>query len=382
MEKIEIKQMLREMGLNPTLTEMPCVIQPLYQKCEDKTPDKIKSAGEIQVGENGDSCKIYGRSISLEKDGTATITGETEYDSYKIKTNKFGIETSYEDGHPLYFSSYISREGGVIDTAFCNNGNGTGVWRKYFDIGSWSIQETKGAQIRGDYGIPLDFDEETVLKEFDDMASLMIKDYPQTEEWYAETRKQLVEAIAREKEPLPRAHLKTNSLKKHIEDLEYANKCLIEEIRIHAARLKRNLELLETVKNSSVGKVFFKDVLQKYEEVRDKRLKTKKIAKFYRKTNNSLENQKLQDDMAENLSEMEEQELKQLKTKIRSLERKLAFLKVTKKELTARKNRLADRAFFTKQVVDDFNKSSILKKVFFHEAVKKYKQYNEDDIDR
>lgn len=382
MEKIEIKQMLREMGLNPTLTEMPCVIEPLYQKYKDKTPDEIQNTGEIQVGKNGDSCKIYGRSISLEKDGTATITGETEYDSYKIKTNKFGIETYYEDGHPLYFSSSISRKSGLIHTTFCNNGNGTGNWGFKFDTGSWYIQKTKGVEIRGEYDMPLDFDAEAVLEEFDNMASSTIQDYPQTEQWYVETREQLVEAIAREKAPIPRANLKIKALNKHTSDLEDSNKSLIKAIRIHAARLKRNLELLETVKNSSAGKVLFKDVLQKYEEVREKRLIPKTPTKFYRKTNNSSKKQELQDNTLENLNELEEQELKQLKTKIKSLERKLAYLKATNKELTVRNNRLSDRVSFTRQVVNDFNKSSSLKKVFFHDAVKKYEQYNEEELYR
>ena len=222
--------------------------------------------------------------------------------------------------------------------------------------------------------MPLDFNGRYALEEFDNIASQMIQDYPQTKQWYEEARVQLIEAIGREKDPIQRAKLKIKSLQECSKDLQENNQYSLQVIRIYARKLKRNLELLETIRKSPIGKVFFKDVLQKYEDVREKRFKKEKSTKFYIKNNKTSGIQELKQNELVDLSEIETEELMRLKTEIKRLERKFAYLKVTNKELRIRADRLANRQYFTSEVVDDFIKNSSIKKVFFHTAVKKYKK--------
>ena len=143
MKKIEIKHMLRDMGLNPILTEMPCVIEPIYQRCKDKTLEEVKDTQKIGVHQDGNCCNIYGRCIILNKDGTATILGENTYSGYKITTNNLGIETSYYDGSWIDHFTSISRRYGLITKTWGNNGNGTYYSNSKLDTGLWSIQETR-----------------------------------------------------------------------------------------------------------------------------------------------------------------------------------------------------------------------------------------------
>ena len=234
--------------------------------------------------------------------------------------------------------------------------------------------------------MPLEFDEEIVLQEFDAKSSEMIQDYPQTEEWYKEAREKLVEAIAIEKDPLKRARLKVEALRNGTKELEEDNEVLIRRCMLEASNLRQNLELLEAIKNSPVGNVFFKKIIEEYEKLRkEEKIDEKQTTRFRVKSKNqgksTDKSEKDKNEIPRNLSESEQQELDELTVEIQSLEPKYLFLKGTNIELKGRYNSIRTKEYFTSKVVDKIRQSSSLKKLFVLGAVRKHKkEYSDAEI--
>lgn len=125
MERLELKKLLKELGVKEELTEMPAVVEPLYKEVINKTVEEVKSSGKIIVVEEGmcvidnyylkEYYKTIGRKISFDKEnGGATI----QYADQIITVNKYGIEVGYEDGDWVGVFSNVIRKDGFVENIY------------------------------------------------------------------------------------------------------------------------------------------------------------------------------------------------------------------------------------------------------------------------
>lgn len=263
MERSELKELLKELGVREELTEMPAIVEPLYKEWMEKTASAVKSSGDILVLANGDF-KVGKKSVEFEITGGARVS----YDDVTIDINEYGIEKSYSDGDFIGLFSHVTRKDGIVECSSGNNGNGTMSTNKYYDNGSWSIQGANGPLIdqKDEDGNLTEVDEAKLLEDFDKMAKTMKKEYPKTKEWYDKKREELQKALAEFNSPEARFKAEMSALRKENSALKTKNEALTKNNEKLTDMLGKALDFMEEVKKSPVGKLFFRKGLKKYEE--------------------------------------------------------------------------------------------------------------------
>lgn len=266
MERKELKQLLKNMEINEDLTEMPAVVEPIYQAVQKKQSEvpnldvNLWLSGKIEVLENGDFS--FGgfsiedkKSIALNEQGGAEITS---YPDESIKTNEFGIETELSSGDWMGPYESIIRKDGELRHTSGNNGNALSWNGVFLDKGSWSIRKSEGVLLSGDDFLeePTELNGETILSEFNNISASVIKDYPKTEQWYITQRENIKRIIAREN-PVKRLEKKIEMLTNENKRLQDNNSYLVSKNSSLSKMLSKSLDFIESVKKSPVGKVFF-----------------------------------------------------------------------------------------------------------------------------
>lgn len=376
MDREELKKLLIEKGVDPRLTEMPAIVEPLLATVMFVNPIKLKESDLIQVRKDG-TYKLGERIVKLNEDGTATVTsdGKTSSDDYVITVNKEGIEVSYSDGNELFLATSITRNNGMIDDVFMNNGSGTYSSSKYFDNGHWSIKNAAGYKMRDTDDMPCEFDEEKVCQVFEETSKNIKLNYPNTVDWYEKTEKELESKIAEEKDPIKRRKLIIAVLKHKKKNLEYSNSSYTDRIEGKLKKLGLSLECIEKIKRNPLGKAFFADGLEAYyknaesksaieEEKKaeeDLKLEKERQAKLNKKNKDKMENGKKEADNVEAL----EQEKK-------DLEDSLKILELENKVLRLRYVKISNMNYFAEEFIGKVKKSFVGKKIFVANALKGY----------
>ena len=261
MERIELKKILREMGVHEILTEMPAVVEPIYREFFDDTSSEVRECGRIVVYEDG-SFSFDDRQITLSPGSGATIS----YEDVLIEVNTYGMEIEYSDGNYQGKFSSISRKDGRVDTFSGSNGTASGIGHMSLDNGSWSIKDSRGAEIVSDEYHNDKMDEEIdsydlnlaeVLNEFDERATGIILAYPNTEGWFRKTRMAVVENVEKQNDPEEKEIRRIQRLERRVIKLEQENKALKESHAKTASLLERALKFVKEVKKSPVGQIFF-----------------------------------------------------------------------------------------------------------------------------
>lgn len=261
MDRIELKKILKEIGVNETLTEMPAVVEPIYRELFDQTSSEVRESGRFVVYEDG-SFSFDERQITLSPGSGATIS----YEDVLIEVNTYGMEIEYSDGNYQSNFSSISRKDGRVDTFSGSNGSTSGVGHMSLDNGSWSIKDARGTDIVCDEYHNDKMDEEIdsvdidlveVLNEFDERATGIILAYPNTEGWFRRTRMAVVENIEKQNDAEEKEIRRIQRLERRVIKLEIENKKLQESHAKTASLLERALKFVKEVKKSPAGQIFF-----------------------------------------------------------------------------------------------------------------------------
>ena len=83
MDRVELKKILKEMGVSETLTEMPAVVEPIYRELFDQTSTEVRECGRFVVYGDG-SFSFDERQITLSPGSGATIS----YEDVLIEVNR------------------------------------------------------------------------------------------------------------------------------------------------------------------------------------------------------------------------------------------------------------------------------------------------------
>lgn len=269
MERADIKRVLKEMGVEESLTEMPAVVEPIYREMMDKSENDLRNKGKINVDEQGNFS--FGDRRIILSDSCAQIT----FGDAKITTNSAGIEVQYEDGSWIDFFSHNSRENGVIKNTSGNNGNASYYASICLDNGSWSIRSANGIQIGEEFSshynsaneyVPVKGSVEEVLTEFDSTSSSVIANYPKTAEWYNAKREEVKAVAEKELDPEEQSRRRIEFLEEKVANLEKRNKELAISLSESTARLGKAIGFITQVKESPFGPLLFRKGLKKYEE--------------------------------------------------------------------------------------------------------------------
>lgn len=271
MERNDIKEILKEKGVNEKFLEMPAIIEPIYQKYMNLPKSKLLESSYLKVTENGDF-SFNGQNYSLTEDGA-----EITYDDVSISINNYGIETSYSDGSWMGFFSNLFRENGQVILKSGNNGNGYFHRETFLDNGSYSISEANGTRVYEDRDSLGDLsqidkldlselNEEQLTNEFDETSSTIISNYPQTAEWYAKTREALVKRIQKQNDPQDKTERRITRLENTIRDQEREISNLRNRNEKITSMLNKSLNFLSDVKKSPFGRIFFKKEIKEAEQ--------------------------------------------------------------------------------------------------------------------
>ena len=134
------------------------------------------------------------------------------------------------------------------------------------DNGSWSIKDSRGAEIVSDEFLNDKMDEEIdsydlnlaeVLNEFDERATGIILAYPNTEGWFRKTRMAVVENVEKQNDPEEKEIRRIQRLERRVIKLEQENMALKESHAKTASLLERALKFVKEVKKSPAGQIFF-----------------------------------------------------------------------------------------------------------------------------
>lgn len=268
MERAELKELLKNMGIDEKLVEMPGIVEPIYKEVMDRTINQVSGNRMISVHEPS-KFSFDNKSITLDKDGGAYVT----YDDVSIRLNSYGIQTSYSAGNEYdFFSSIVRKVDGTIESTSGNNGNGSWGENVYLDNGSWSIENARGESISKRssirYGVerPVVLDGKSLLEEFDTNSKSIIQNYPATAEWYAKRREALAATIERETDPVLLEKRRVEALESEVKRLTAVNRDLTNRNEKLSSMLNRSLEFMSDVRKSPVGQIFFHRKLKKYDE--------------------------------------------------------------------------------------------------------------------
>lgn len=165
---------------------------------------------------------------------------------------------------------------GLQKTYIGNNGNGSLDRYSSLDNGSWSIKDARGERVNkeklkdGHETIEeLDeLDREKILSIFDQTSSLIVKNYPNTKEWYATLRNKIANEILIELSPEEMMKRKINRLEKKVQDLTEQEEDLKSRNEKLTKMLRRALNFIDGVGENMLGKRVFKKSLKEFGSAR------------------------------------------------------------------------------------------------------------------
>lgn len=256
MERKELKKFLVDMKINEKLTEMPAIVEPLYEEFMEDTTAEMKKSKRIKVSKDG-NFSFDDKNISLGEDGEAVIESENT----KIIVNRFGIEESYFN--EIYGKTLsITRENGKVKTLSSENEGEKWKETISLDNGSWCITNADGellstaSSFRKNKKENLKLRVEEILSKFNIITSTIMNNYSITTPWYLATKADIRAYIDEEK---------IRSLEKDVEKLNLKNKELEEENKKMTGMLGKSLEFMKEVKKNPIAKLFLRKGIQKYE---------------------------------------------------------------------------------------------------------------------
>ena len=267
MERVDIKRVLKEMGVAKALLEMPAVIEPIYKEMLEKPESELKKEGTV-IGDKDGNFSFEDRNIKLRKDHCAEIS----FGDAQITTNSVGIEVEYQDGGWQDWFSHKKRDGGTVVNMSGNNGNDTYHETTSLDNGSWAIRNASGIAIGSVSSLSreekrvVEDSLETILAEFDSMSKPIIENYPKTAKWYKTKREEVKSVAEKEIDPEVQSRRRIEALEAEVKNLEERNKGLSKCLSEATNRLGKAIDFIAEVKRSPLGKVFFGKKIKTYEE--------------------------------------------------------------------------------------------------------------------
>lgn len=376
MNREELKKFLIERGVDERLVQMPAIIEPMLVTVRFTNPLRLKEADLVQVKPDG-TYKLGERIIKLEEDGTAQITptGNDYNEYYVITVNQAGVEDSYSDGSDLFIATRVTRKDGIVDDVFMNNGNGTYSSSKHFDNGHWSIKKAAGYRFRDEDNTPCDFSEEEVRSVFEETSRDIKLNYPGTVAWYQKIAEELESRMAEENDPIKRKELKIRALKLKKGRLEHSISDYTDGIERKLKTVGVSLDCIEKIKKNPLGKKFFVDGLEEYNEKAkryaspsEKEERTEEELKQEKARQEKEKKEKSKEEAKKVLGPIEllEAEEKELADTVRTLGLQNEFLKL-------RYTRLRNMEYYAEKFIGKVRKSFIGKKIFISKALKEYK---------
>ena len=267
MERVDIKRVLKEMGVAKALLEMPAVIEPIYKEMMEKPESELKKEGAVNVDKDG-NFTFGDRSVRLRKDHCAEIS----FGDAKITTNSVGIEVEYQDGGWQDWFSHKKRDNGTVVNMSGNNGNATYHETTNLDNGSWAIRNASGIAIGSVSSLSREEKREveesldSILSEFDSMSRPIIENYPKTAKWYKEKREEVKTVAEKEIDPEVQSRRKIEALESEERRLEEKNQGLTKSLSEATTRLGKAIDFIGEVKKSPFGKVFFGRKIKSFED--------------------------------------------------------------------------------------------------------------------
>lgn len=267
MERADIKRVLKELGVQEALTEMPAVVEPIYKEMMERPESELRKEGKVIVDEDG-NFTFGDKKVRLRKDHCAEIT----FGDAQITTNAVGIEMEYQDGGWQDWFSHNKRDSGKIVNMSGNNGNASYHETTNLDNGSWAVRNASGIALgsvsshSGEEKRTVEESLDVILSEFDAMSRPIIENYPKTAKWYKTKRAEVKAVAEKEIDPEEQNKRKIAALEAQVTNLEKRNGELTKSLSQATIRLGKAVSFIEQVKKSPVGKVFFGKRIRTFEE--------------------------------------------------------------------------------------------------------------------
>ena len=267
MERADIKRVLKELGVQEALTEMPAVVEPIYKEMMERPESDLRKEGKVIVDEDANFI-IGNKKIRLREDKCAEIS----FGDAQITTNSVGIEMEYQDGGDQDLFSHNKRDGGKVVNMSANNANATYHETTNLDNGSWAVRNASGillesdSSLTGDEKNAIEESLETILTDFDAMSKQIIENYPKTAKWYKTKRAEVKAVAEKEIDPEKQNRIKIANLEAQVTNLEKRNGELTKSLSETRNRLVRAIDFIGVVRKSPFGKVFFGKRIKTFEE--------------------------------------------------------------------------------------------------------------------
>lgn len=278
MKREELKEYLKNIGVNEKLIEMPAVVEPIFEEFENKTIKELENSGRITALQNGDLNYIIGYSPCSKENGIENVpkTKQIKFDestggaiakigsTVTIYINKYGIEEKYvESWGYVDLNREITRESGKIIAEYRDE-LGKSV-SENFDNGNCLLENAQiymNSTSESFLGIgngDSEYEEKfvdcgEVIRKFDETALFMSEQYPQTTEWYSLKRAELEKEIEEYEKP-----------ENKIKILEAENSKLRKQNRKYTLMMKRMMDFIDKVKCNPFAKVILRKHIRKYD---------------------------------------------------------------------------------------------------------------------
>lgn len=373
MNRKDVQAQMRKLGVDERLIKMPAIVEPIYSKYKWSSIDALERNKEIYYEENG-LLVISGQYIDIREDGSVKLTQKDDSDNYRI-LNKYGLEVDYGEGNPLYLTTGGHRRNGVVEHYFANNGSGTISVTKRYDIGSIHISTTipEGKWLDPDTDGVYEETEEKVLRQFDSNADMVVAAYPETREWYEQTRRVLVKKFKEEQSLNFQLDRRIRELTDKIETLENKNEIIAEKNETRVKEINAYLKLLEKVKRHPIARKIFREVLEKKEEEKEdyeKKLGDEQHVKVLK--NADAEHRRRTSELLARAKK--EQEDDDRIPQIEALQERLDVLEERNRRLTAQQTKLTSMTYSAKGFVKSVEEAAIAKRVFIMRAKIEYER--------
>lgn len=128
-----------------------------------------------------------------------------------------------------------------------------------------------------------DLKEEEIFNDFDSVSTLMVENYPETSEWYAKTKENIINLIQDKKAELTKStqgELQSDTSIIEKKQLKIQNKKLMK-------MLEKALIFIENVKKHPLGKIFFHKKIKEF----DRDTNTLESGEEFDRDTNTLENE-------------------------------------------------------------------------------------------
>ena len=262
MDRKDFINLMKEIGTNDKLLEMPGIMEPIYLKLKDKSESEIRNTKSLLILKSGGiSFEDVDYFLAADGERAKIVKGDKE-----IEVNKFGIQVSMNSGDGSTFYSYMKRKNGVIECVSQNHSVFTR--RCYLDNGNCLIENACGervnaslfgkAEIEGEEVDKIRLDKESIMKEFVRNAKAVIMEYPNTQPYYSRTQEQLLSNINLQNNPVRKMQRTIDRLKAENDALRSKNEKLIK--KLHSANM-----FIEGVKKNPASKFLFKRQLDDVE---------------------------------------------------------------------------------------------------------------------